>query len=62
MIQHQTILESKYDEIEYLLEAFGGSLTLTDILNQDIPILNGIRDARIRRTIAMNKKQKDSNK
>lgn len=38
----------KFDEIAVLLEAFQGAVSLSDILNQDIPILEGLKEARIR--------------
>jgi len=34
-------------EIVSLLDLFEGKLSLTDILLQDIPILDGLRDAKI---------------
>lgn len=34
------------DEIVTLLELFHGQLSLTDILNQDIPLLNSLKKAK----------------
>lgn len=44
----ERIINSKMEDIVNLLELFQGQLSLTDILNQDIPILNGLRQAKNR--------------
>ena len=38
----------KFDEVAVLLEAFQGAVSLSDILNQDIPILEGLKEAKMR--------------
>lgn len=48
MIKYQEVLESKYEEINALLELFNGSVSLNEILNMEIPILIGLRDARVK--------------
>ena len=37
-------------EIVYLLELFGGKLSLTDILQTELPLLAAMRDAKIQLT------------
>lgn len=39
----------KADQIIYLLDLFGGRLTFNDIMTCDLPILNQLQEAKIRR-------------
>lgn len=56
--------KEKFDEIASLLTLFGGEMTLNDILDQDIPILNSLRDAKLRlneKTVQEKMKQQTKN-
>ena len=44
------IQNNKIDEILDDLELFNGKISLNDILNQEIPIINALRNAKILRT------------
>ena len=41
--------KEKANEIVDLLDLFNGNLSLSDILNQDIPLINSLRDEKINR-------------
>lgn len=51
-----------FDDIVNLLDLFKGELTLTDALNQDIPILNKLRDAKLRQNKMLAKAAADKTK
>lgn len=38
----------KADNVVYMLELFGGKLSLTDVLDTEIPLLNQLREAKLR--------------
>ena len=46
--EFERVKEEKMDEIVVLLDKFKGQLSLTDILNQDIPLLNELGKAKDR--------------
>lgn len=45
------------EDIVAMLDLFQGQLSLTDILNQDIPILNGLRQAKSKLNGEINKER-----
>lgn len=45
-----SVRNDRFDEILSLVETFQGTLSLSEILNQEIPILNALKDAKIRLT------------
>ena len=47
-MEFERLKSEKMDEIVVLLEKFKGQLSLTDLLNQDIPLLNALREAKDR--------------
>jgi hypothetical protein len=46
--QLEKIKELKSDEIVFLLDLFNGSLSLNEILNQDISLLNSLKKSKIK--------------
>ena len=42
------VKNGKFDDIVATLELFNGQLSLNDVLNQDIPILNELKEAKMR--------------
>lgn len=50
--------ESVADELVYLLDLFDGKLSLSDILNYEIPLLEALKQAKTRSIQSRNEKKK----
>ena len=49
--------KAKADNAVYMLELFGGKLSLTDVLDTDLPLLNQLHDAKVRLLESINNKK-----
>lgn len=56
-VEFQKVLSGKAEEMVILLDLFQGQLSLTDILNQDIPLLNALKDAKSKINGEINKER-----
>lgn len=56
-VEFQKVLNGKAEEMVILLDLFQGQLSLTDILNQDIPLLNALKDAKSKINGEINKER-----
>lgn len=56
------VKREKFDEMVSLLDIFQGQLTLTDVLNQDIPVLNALKEAKIRLNAEIMKERQKNQK
>jgi hypothetical protein len=54
---YEQIKQDKMDEVVGLLEKFKGELSLSDVLNQDIPLLSELSKAKDRLNIEINKER-----
>jgi len=57
MQAYETAKNDRFDEIVGLLDLFDGKLTLDDLLGQDIPVLNKLKEAKLRSIDRLNRER-----
>lgn len=53
----QKVIDEKMRDIVSLLDLFQGQLSLTDVMNQDIPLLTGLRNAKSNANMEYNRER-----